>query len=126
MVGVLLVASFIACRIVICTWQGVRFTIDLGDFESDSACEWSFVILAYGERASTRVYGRVSTWPPPLVCDVSAAWSGHVDFAVRSPCESPCLRGAARLPPPRRAAPARRLLARQPPHHHSRPLPTYS
>jgi len=46
-VGVCLVLSFIACRIVICTWQGVQFTIDLSDFTSDNAAEWAFVIFAY-------------------------------------------------------------------------------
>ena len=28
--------------------QGIQFTIDLSDFESDNGGEWTFVILAYG------------------------------------------------------------------------------
>jgi len=44
--GVLLVITFLACRIVVCTWQGVAFSIDLGQL-SASPAEWACVVLAY-------------------------------------------------------------------------------
>ena len=47
MVGALLVVSFIVCRIVICTWQGVRFSVELGAFSSDDQAEWAFIVVAY-------------------------------------------------------------------------------
>lgn len=45
--GALLVLSYVGCRIVICTWVGVLFAIELADFASDSALEWVFVIIAF-------------------------------------------------------------------------------
>ena len=43
----LLVASFAICRLGICTWMLVLFSIDLSRFTSDSAAEWAFVGAQY-------------------------------------------------------------------------------
>ena len=45
--GVLLVATFVLCRVGVCTAAAVLFTQDLVDFRSDHAAEWLFVIIAY-------------------------------------------------------------------------------
>ena len=45
-IGVILVLSYLCCRIVICTWQGVRFTRDLVDFSGDRD-EWAAILAAY-------------------------------------------------------------------------------
>ena len=45
-IGVILVLSYLCCRIVVCSWQGVRFTRDLADFSGDRA-EWAAVVAAY-------------------------------------------------------------------------------
>jgi len=46
-VGVMLVLSFVFCRIIICTWQAVKFTVDVSEFASDTGGEWAFVLMAY-------------------------------------------------------------------------------
>ena len=39
------VLSYLACRIVVCTWQGVAFTRDLAEFEGEPG-EWAAVPAA--------------------------------------------------------------------------------
>ena len=45
--ALLLVATFVFCRVGVCTVLAVVFTIDLSRFESTSSLEWSLVVIAY-------------------------------------------------------------------------------
>lgn len=44
----LLIVAFGVCRLGICTWMGVLFTEGLAKFTSESAFEWTMVIIQYG------------------------------------------------------------------------------
>ena len=68
--GVLLVVTYLVFRIGICTWQGVRFTIDLAAFaEAQPAEEVALVVLAF----ACYMFALLLSW----------AWLGKVFTGLR-------------------------------------------
>ena len=45
--GVVLVIAYLACRIGLCGWMAIRFTLDVAAFSSAYPLEWTCVLVAY-------------------------------------------------------------------------------